>query len=387
MPRWSEADDAAVRAVGASRKPGAGAKWPSVDCPDRGTISGDDAKKRWFRLGKHSSASTQAPVQAAPAGIQAVGADDGETAATTTPTSDGPCATHDENDEPPPAGAGIQAIGADDGETAATTTPTSDGPCATHDENDEPPPVHTCQLWRWSDDSLRQYLHQASKPFCAKDFEVWLALRKRQWRDRRCVLRLRRKKRRETEERERLQKYAQEWNAALRAVCTPWSPSEVFRSEDFATRVNSRISELIKFDEEDKAGEPPGYGELMRIYPRAPAEVRRFQNERERKGTDGAWSPRKRLAKARAAPSFEEAAMFEVRDGFLLGNPDDFKDDFAKLVERYATINPVLRDIERAYYEENKKWQMECDCFFCRNWDRPSFNFNCIARQMRDSCS
>ena len=102
MPRWSEADDAAVRAVGASRKPGAGAKWPSVDCPDRGTISGDDAKKRWFRLGKHSSASTQAPVQAAPSGIQAVGADDGETAATTTPTSDGPCATHDENDEPPP---------------------------------------------------------------------------------------------------------------------------------------------------------------------------------------------------------------------------------------------------------------------------------------------
>jgi hypothetical protein len=387
MPRWSEADDAAVRAVGASRKPGAGAKWPSVDCPDRGTISGDDAKKRWFRLGKHSSASTQAPVQAAPSGIQAVGADDGETAATTTPTSDGPCATHDENDEPPPAGAGIQAIGADNGETAATTTPTSDGPCATHDENDEPPPVHTCQLWRWSDDSLRQYLHQASKPFCAKDFEVWLALRKRQWRDRRCVLRLRRKKRRETEERERLQKYAQEWNAALRAVCTPWSPSEVFRSEDFATRVNSRISELIKFDEEDKAGEPPGYGELMRIYPRAPAEVRRFQNERERKGTDGAWSPRKRLAKARAAPSFEEAAMFEVRDGFLLGNPDEFKYDFAKLVERYATINPVLHDIERAYAEENKKWQMECDCFFCRNWNRPSFNFNCIARQMRDSCS
>ena len=349
MPRWSEADDAAVRAVGASRKPGAGAKWPSVDCPDRGTISGDDAKKRWSRLGKHSSASTQAPVQAAPSGIQAVGADDGE--------------------------------------TAATTTPTSDGPCATHDENDEPPPVHTCQLWRWSDDSLRQYLHQASKPFCAKDFEVWLALRKRQWRDRRCVLRLRRKKRRETEERERLQKYAQEWNAALRAVCTPWSPSEVFRSEDFATRVNSRISEFIKFDEEDKAGEPPGYGELMRIYPRAPAEVRRCQNERERKGTDGAWSPRKRLAKARAAPSFEEAAMFEVRDGFLLGNPDEFKYDFAKLVERYATINPVLHDIERAYTKENKKWQMECDCFFCRNWDRPSFNFNCIARQMHDSCS
>ena len=349
MPRWSEADDAAVRAVGASRKPGAGAKWPSVDCPDRGTISGDDAKKRWSRLGKHSSALTQAPVQAAPAGIQAVGADDGE--------------------------------------TAATTTPTSDGPCATHDENDEPPPVHTFPLWRWSDDSLRQYLHQASKPFCAKDFEVWLALRKRQWRDRRCVLRLRRKSRRETEERERLQKYAQEWNAALRAVCTPWRPSEVFRSQEFADRVNSRISELIKFDEEDKAGEPPGFGESMRIYPRAPAEVRRCQNERERKGTDGAWSPRKRLAKARAAPSFEEAAMFEVRDGFLLGNPDEFKYDFVKLVERYATINPVLRDIECAYYEENEKWQMECDCFFCRNWNRPSFNFNCIARRMRDSCS
>ena len=299
--------------------------------------------------GKRSSALTQAPVQAAPAGIQAVGADDGE--------------------------------------TAATTTPTSDGPCATHDENDEPTPVHTCQLWRWSDDSLRQYLHQASKPFCAKDFEVWLALRKRQWRDRRCVLRLRRKKRRETEERERLQKYAQEWNAALRAVCTPWRPGEVFRSKEFAQRVNSRISELTKFDEEDKAGEPPGYGESMRIYPRAPAEVRRCQNERERKGTDGAWSPRKRLAKARAAPSFEEAAMFEVRDGFLLGNPDEFKHDFAKLVERYATINPVLRDIERAYTEENKKWQMECDCFLCRNCNRPSFNFNCIARQMRDSCS
>ena len=79
--------------------------------------------------------------------------------------------------------------------------------------------------------------------------------------------------------------------------------------------------------------------------------------------------------------------MFEVRDGFLLGNPDEFKNDFAKLVERYTTINPVLRDIERAYTEENKKWQMECDCFFCRNCNRPSFNFNCIARQMRDSCS
>ena len=93
MPRWSEADDAAVRAVGASRKPGAGAKWPSVDCPDRGIISGDDAKKRRSRLGKHSSAPTPAAAPAAPAGLQAFGANDGETAATTTPTSDGPCAT------------------------------------------------------------------------------------------------------------------------------------------------------------------------------------------------------------------------------------------------------------------------------------------------------
>ena len=47
----------------------------------------------------------------------------------------------------------------------------------------------------------------------------------------------------------------------------------------------------------------------MRHYPRAPVEVRRSLEERERKGTDGAWVPRKRLAKAQAAGGFEEVAM------------------------------------------------------------------------------
>ena len=89
MPRWSEADDAVVCAVGAGREPGSRAKWPSVNCPDRGVISGDDAKKRWCRLGKRLPAP--APAAAAAAGLPAAGADDSETAAATTPTDDGPC--------------------------------------------------------------------------------------------------------------------------------------------------------------------------------------------------------------------------------------------------------------------------------------------------------
>ena len=54
--RWTAADDAAVTAAAAARsQPGAGSAWPAVDCPDRGTISGDNAKKRWNRI-RHRSA-------------------------------------------------------------------------------------------------------------------------------------------------------------------------------------------------------------------------------------------------------------------------------------------------------------------------------------------
>ena len=57
-----------------------------------------------------------------------------------------------------------------------------------------------------------------------------------------------------------------------------------------------------------------------------------------RKGADGAWAPRKRLAKAQAAGSFEAAAMHEVRDGLLINPPDQFRWDFADLVARYARM-------------------------------------------------
>ena len=61
MPRWTERVDDAVRAAGEGReRPGAGSAWPSVVCPDRGTISGDDAKKRWNRIKARQSAPAPA---------------------------------------------------------------------------------------------------------------------------------------------------------------------------------------------------------------------------------------------------------------------------------------------------------------------------------------
>ena len=78
----------------------------------------------------------------------------------------------------------------------------------------------------------------------------------------------RRLEKKEKEQREELRRKAMEWNAGLRAACVPWTPNEVFRSRDFASRVHDRARELEEFDEEEKAGEPPGYRRSMRHYPR-----------------------------------------------------------------------------------------------------------------------
>ena len=153
---------------------------------------------------------------------------------------------------------------------------------------------------------LREYSDARLKAYLDAHFDlsIWLVLRKRQWASHRYELFRRRLEKKEKEQREELRRKAMEWNAGLRAACVPWTPNEVFRSRDFASRVHDRARELEEFDEEEKAGEPPGYRRSMRDYPRAPAEVRRSLEERERKGTDGAWAPRKRLAKAQAAGSF-----------------------------------------------------------------------------------
>jgi hypothetical protein len=214
-------------------------------------------------------------------------------------------------------------------------------------------------LREYSDAKLQAYLDAHF------DLSIWLVLRKRQWVSHRYGLFRRRLEKKEKEQREELRRKAMEWNAGLRAACVPWTPNEVFRSRDFASRVHDRARELEEFDEEEKAGEPPGYRRSMQIYPRAPAEVRRSLEERERKGTDGAWAPRKRLAKAQAAGSFEEAAMCEVRDGFLLNPPDQFRWDFTDLVARYARMKHAISRILAAYDEEDRRRQMACDCGRC----------------------
>ena len=61
MPRWSEADDAAVRAADAARdRAGRGSAWPEVHCPDRGTISGVEAQKRFHRINSRAAAPAPA---------------------------------------------------------------------------------------------------------------------------------------------------------------------------------------------------------------------------------------------------------------------------------------------------------------------------------------
>ena len=192
----------------------------------------------------------------------------------------------------------------------------------------------------------------------------WYSGNGSKWVSHRYGLFRRRLEKKEKEQREELRRKAMEWNAGLRAACVPWTPNEVFRSRDFASRVHDLARELEEFDEEEKAGEPPGYRRSMQIYPRAPAEVRRSLEERERKGTDGAWAPRKRLAKAQAAGSFEEAAMCEVRDGFLLNPPDQFRWDFTDLVARYARMKHAISRILAAYDEGDRRRQMACGVSF-----------------------
>ena len=49
-PRWTAADDAAVSAAASARS---GRAWPDwVDCPNRGRITADEARKRFCVLGK-----------------------------------------------------------------------------------------------------------------------------------------------------------------------------------------------------------------------------------------------------------------------------------------------------------------------------------------------
>ena len=131
--------------------------------------------------------------------------------------------------------------------------------------------IQSCQLpipgplREYSDAKLQAYLDAHF------DLSIWLVLRKRQWASHRYGLFRRRLEKKEIEQREELREKIMDWNAGLRAACVPWTPNEVFRSRDFASRVHDRARELEEFDEEEKAGEPPGYRESMLIYPRAPA--------------------------------------------------------------------------------------------------------------------
>ena len=61
MPRWSAADDAAILAVDASRERGGAGTWPEqVRCPDRGTITGKQARDRCARLNSRAAAPAPA---------------------------------------------------------------------------------------------------------------------------------------------------------------------------------------------------------------------------------------------------------------------------------------------------------------------------------------
>ena len=102
-------------------------------------------------------------------------------------------------------------------------------------------------LREYSDAKLQAYLDAHF------DLSIWLVLRKRQWVSHRYGLFRRRLEKKEKEQREELRRKAMEWNAGLRAACVPWTPNEVFRSRDFASRVHDRARELEEFDEEEKA--------------------------------------------------------------------------------------------------------------------------------------
>ena len=48
MPRWTDEDDAAIDAAAAART---GNTWPEmIDLPDRGRITGEQARKRFARI-------------------------------------------------------------------------------------------------------------------------------------------------------------------------------------------------------------------------------------------------------------------------------------------------------------------------------------------------
>ena len=62
-PRWSKRDDEAIMDAAEAR---GGSAWPAtVALPDRGPISGEDAQKRFSRLGKRKA---QPPLRGSPKG-------------------------------------------------------------------------------------------------------------------------------------------------------------------------------------------------------------------------------------------------------------------------------------------------------------------------------
>ena len=61
MPRWSEADDAHVLAVDAARERAGRCTWPEeVLCPDRGKITGKQARDRCARIAGRAAAPAPA---------------------------------------------------------------------------------------------------------------------------------------------------------------------------------------------------------------------------------------------------------------------------------------------------------------------------------------
>ena len=136
----------------------------------------------------------------------------------------------------------------------------------------------------------------------------------------------------------------------------------------FAVDVKYRELELVEFDGDVKGGEPPGFAYMMQkwsdftmenirwrargksyeLNPTLADVVRDHCNAAEKPGASSVYSPSpcKRLEQARCAPSWEAAAIAELRNRHLFvspgSNPPPFRDSFHLKVRFYESVKGQL---------------------------------------------
>ena len=385
--RWTAADDAAVTAAAAARsQPGAGSAWPAVDCPDRGTISGDNAKKRWNRI-RHRSAgapnarqtrSTPTAQRAANAGVEFK-----------PPPSEFQDVINDEDARASAVARAKHQLHKHQNAVLVKVRRAEAAEERARLRQERARALRSKEMEAWPSDCpglafedsalLRLMSTSTSLPTAEEhareerwvQFKNWLNIRKHTWRQ----LRWRRRQRRREEQDRQDQLEFPKLTAEQTNSTTPEQMTRIWWGHEtganrcaagrekcfccvcvkFAVDVKKRELELVELDRDVKAGEPPGFARRMRTWSDMPmdgirdrAKGRPYESDPtladvvrdmlEAEARRPLWMKQvineasSRLEQASRAPSWEAAAITEVRNkhdhvppGY---NPPLFRDDF-----------------------------------------------------------